>query len=122
MTKQESTYNPITYNLIEFKEFDDDILVIHEKYDEDGFHIYKLRNNILTKYIKADNQNINYNDVVLFERVLPSGLDYKVLCIFIAESTPNRFLIKRMDGGHIIAGKNEMTKKYCLNSISIQKR
>ncbi len=41
MIRQTSTYNPITFNLIDFKEYSHGIQVHHEVYDKNGFMIYK---------------------------------------------------------------------------------
>ncbi len=91
MTKQESTYNPITYNLIEFKEFDDDILVIHEKYDEHGFPIYKFKDGELNEYIEINIKDISLMDLVLLKNHTEY---YKILYIKLWETEVPNFIFQ----------------------------
>ncbi len=67
MIRQESTYNPDTYQLLEFKEFSHGELVMHYKYDEHNVPIYSFNNGNLREYIKCTNTDINHGDIVEFK-------------------------------------------------------
>ncbi len=71
MIRQESIYNPETYQLLEFKEYFNDELIIHEKYDDTGFMYYFISGNNIVTFRKPNLvDKLEIGDLVLYESIL----------------------------------------------------
>ncbi len=66
MTRQESTYYPDTFEMKEYREYVDDVLIICEKFEKNGFCYYKENINSITEYIRPKplkkNQFVYYKE------------------------------------------------------------
>ncbi len=54
MIRQESTYDKDTYKELEYKEYSDDVLIIHKKRDKDGNLIYSLNSSGSGRFLNGE--------------------------------------------------------------------
>ncbi len=67
MIKQESTYDKETYEITEFKEFNDGFLLVHEKFTDEGIKVFERIGEKVIEYIQPIDNRIKILDMVTMD-------------------------------------------------------
>ncbi len=124
MTRQVAIFDKDTYQLIEFIEYHNNELIIHEKYNKDEVLIYELKNNKIYEHIKHLSPYINSGDLVY---ILSDPLRKLHLVKFIVQhvldETGKRTEVFNGEERYVIVeypdDRIRLSKKYGFNEIKL---